>query len=120
MDALTAKAHVGEMINTRECDISWGAIGTPQNVATAVISEVNGSYERPPVDQNIPKGGPEYAAIVPYRLWAEPLVRQAVRHYWILKSVSRGGMGLWSGWLRRRRLLKTDSEPQIRKEPHIR
>lgn len=65
MDALAAKAHVGKMINTREGDISWGAMGTPQNVATAVISEVNGSYERPPVAQNIPRGGPEYAATVP-------------------------------------------------------
>lgn len=65
MDALAAKAHVGKMINILEGDISWGTMGTPQNVATAVISEANGSYERSPVAQNIPKGGPEYAANVP-------------------------------------------------------
>ncbi|KAI7784764.1 hypothetical protein LA080_009408 [Diaporthe eres] len=65
MDALASKAHVGKMIDIREGDISWDAMGTPQNVATAVISEVNGSYERPPVAQSIPKCGPEYATIVP-------------------------------------------------------
>ncbi|KAG6353860.1 hypothetical protein INS49_005117 [Diaporthe citri] len=88
MDALAAKAHVGKMIDILEGDMTWGTMGTPQKVATAVISEVNGSYERP----QWPKISLEAVQnMLPlYRFWAEPLVRQAVRHYWILKSVSRG------------------------------
>lgn len=54
----------------------------------------------------------------PCRSRAELLVRRAVRHYWVPEGVSSGGMGLWSGQLCRRRLLETDSEPQIRGEPH--
>lgn len=40
-------------------------MGTTQNVATAVISEINASYERPLAAQNIFKVGTEYAATVP-------------------------------------------------------
>lgn len=119
MDVLAAEAHVGQKVDILvQGHISWSTARTPQDVATAVISEINTSYGRPVVVQNIPKSGPEYAATVPILGGTSvPSSRPALLD---LESVSRGGMGLWSGWLRRRRLLKTDSEPQIRKEPHIR
>lgn len=64
--ALAAKPHVRKAINNlTQGDISWGILGTPQGIAKAVISEASTSYEQPLVAQNVPRGGPEYAATVP-------------------------------------------------------
>lgn len=112
------KAHVG-----KTCDMLTRD-GVSKGTCISIIGCRNSRHFRGHRMVRTASCSPEHhtvqSVLSSCRFWAELLFRQAARCHWTFEGISRGDMGLWSGWLRRRRLLKPDSEPQIRIEPHIR